>query len=100
VLNASEQVCLARADLELGDHEAAERLLVRARGSADRVAAITAWIATAFAADKQGFGNRSIDALSRAVVTADREGIRRPFRTFDAIRLDPVADQFDGDHQA
>lgn len=93
VLTPSEQVCLARALLSAGDHAAAERLLGRVRESTDHVAAVTAWIATAFAADAEGHGNRSIDALSRAVLIAEREGIRRPFRRFDQRRLAVLLDR-------
>jgi LuxR family maltose regulon positive regulatory protein len=93
VLTPSEQVCLARALLAAGDHAAAERLLSRVRESTDHVAAVTAWIATAFAADVEGHGNRSIDALSRAVLIAEREGIRRPFRRFDQRRLAVLLDR-------
>ena len=93
VLTPSEQVCLARALLAAGDHAAAERLLARVRESTDHVAAVTAWIATAFAADTDGHGNRSIDALSRAVQIAEREGIRRPFRRVDQRRLGVLLDR-------
>ena len=87
VLTPSEQACLARAYLAVGDHASAERLLGRVRQGADHVAAVTAWLATAFAADAEGHSNRSIDALSRAVLIAEREEIRRPFREFDPRRL-------------
>ncbi|MCU7730449.1 LuxR C-terminal-related transcriptional regulator [Actinoplanes sp. KI2] len=93
VLTASEQVCLARALLSAGDHAAAELLLARVRESTDRVAAVTAWIATAFAADAEGHGNRSIDALSRALLIAERDEIRRPFRRFDQRRLAVLLDR-------
>ncbi|WP_051810034.1 LuxR C-terminal-related transcriptional regulator [Actinoplanes subtropicus] len=93
VLTPSEQACLARALLMAGDHAAAERLLSRVRESTDHVAAVTAWIATAFAADADGHGNRSIDALSRAVTIAEREGVRRPFRRFDQRRLAVLLDR-------
>jgi LuxR family maltose regulon positive regulatory protein len=93
VLTPSEQVCLARALLAAGDHAAAERLLSRVRESTDHVAAVTAWIATAFAADVEGHGNRSIDAMSRAVLIGEREGIRRPFRRFDQRRLAVLLDR-------
>jgi LuxR family maltose regulon positive regulatory protein len=93
VLTAAEQVCLARALLSAGDHAAAELLLARVRESTDRVAAVTAWIATAFAADAEGHGNRSIDALSRALLIAERDEIRRPFRRFDQRRLAVLVDR-------
>ncbi|MFL6115356.1 MAG: LuxR C-terminal-related transcriptional regulator, partial [Catenulispora sp.] len=93
VLTPSEQVCLARALLSAGDHTAAERLLALVRESTDHVAAVTAWIATAFATDAEGHGNRSIDALSRALQLAERDGIRRPFRRFDQRRLAVLLDR-------
>jgi LuxR family maltose regulon positive regulatory protein len=93
VLNPQELVCLARALLAVGEHDAAERLLARVRHSADHVAAVTAWIATAFAADAEGHGNRSIDAISRAVAIAEREGFRAVFRAFDQRRLAVLLDR-------
>jgi LuxR family maltose regulon positive regulatory protein len=93
VFTPSEQACLARATLAGGDHATAERLLSVVREGTDHVAAVTAWIATAFAADAEGHGNRSIDALSRAVLIAEREGVRRPFRTFDQRRLAVLLDR-------
>ncbi|MFI5897735.1 LuxR C-terminal-related transcriptional regulator [Actinoplanes sp. NPDC051513] len=93
VLNPHELVCLARALLAVGDHGPAERLLARVRESADHVSAVTAWIATAFAADAEGHGNRSIDAISRAVTIAEREGFRAVFRSFDQRRLAILLDR-------
>jgi LuxR family maltose regulon positive regulatory protein len=87
VLHPQEQVLLARALLTNGEHGAAEWLLSRVRESTDQVSAVTAWIATALAADSEGHGNRSIDALSRAVRIAERQGIRAAFRSFDQRRL-------------
>jgi LuxR family maltose regulon positive regulatory protein len=93
VLTPSEQVVLARALLALGEYAAAERLLAAVRDGADHIAAVTAWIATAFAADAEGHGNWSIDALSRAILTGDREGVRRPFRKFDQRRMAVLLDR-------
>jgi LuxR family maltose regulon positive regulatory protein len=93
VLTPSEQVVLARALLTMGEHAAAERLLAPVRDGADHIAAVTAWIATAFAADAEGHGNRSIDALSSAVHAAERDGIRRPFRKFDRRRMAVLLDR-------
>ncbi|WP_433383923.1 LuxR C-terminal-related transcriptional regulator [Actinoplanes sp. CA-142083] len=93
VLNPHELVCLARALLAVGEHDAAERLLARVRQSTDHVSAVTAWIATAFAADAEGHGNRSIDAISRAVAIAEREGFGAVFRSFDQRRLAVLLDR-------
>ncbi|WP_433291798.1 LuxR C-terminal-related transcriptional regulator [Actinoplanes sp. CA-030573] len=93
ILTPAEQVTLARAYLGLGEHAAAERLLARVRGGADHVAATVAWLATAFAAEAEGHGNRSIDALSQAVAVSEREGIRRPFRMVDQRRLAVLLDR-------
>ncbi|MFC7278886.1 LuxR C-terminal-related transcriptional regulator [Paractinoplanes rhizophilus] len=93
ILSPHELVCLARALLAVGEHDAAERLLARVRQGADHVAAVTAWIATAFAADAEGHGNRSIDAISRAVAIAEREGFRAVFRSFDQRRLAVLLDR-------
>ncbi|GIM95937.1 transcriptional regulator [Paractinoplanes toevensis] len=92
-LTQAEQVCTARAHLAVSNHQEAEVLLARVREGTNHVAAVTAWIATAFAADAEGHGNRSIDALSRAVQAAEREGIRRPFRRFDARRMNALLDR-------
>jgi LuxR family transcriptional regulator, maltose regulon positive regulatory protein len=83
----AEQACLARAYLMIGDHAAADYLAARVREGPDRLAAITGWIVTALVADAQGHTTRSIDSLSQAVLRADADGIRRPFRRFDARRI-------------
>ncbi|GIF21904.1 transcriptional regulator [Paractinoplanes tereljensis] len=92
-LTPAEQVCLARAHLAVSDHQEAEGLLARVRQGTNHVAVATAWIATAFSADAEGHGNRSIDALSHAVLAAEREGIRRPFRRFDERRMAALLDR-------
>jgi LuxR family transcriptional regulator, maltose regulon positive regulatory protein len=84
----SEAVCLARAELALGNLDLAEALAARARAaSPGNLVAVWAWTVTALVADAQGYGNRSVDALAHAVRIADREGIRRPFLTLGDRRL-------------
>jgi LuxR family maltose regulon positive regulatory protein len=90
-LRPAEQVCLGRAYLALGDHDAAEELLVRAGNSPDMVAAVTAWIALALLAEAKGHVGRSVDAMSRAGALARRNGIRGPFRRFDPARVAALA---------
>lgn len=76
----AETVCLARAELALGNLDLAEALAGRARSvSPGKLVAVWAWTVTALVADAQGHGNRSVDALASAVRIAEREGIRRPF---------------------
>jgi LuxR family maltose regulon positive regulatory protein len=76
----AETVCLARAELALGNLDLAEALAGRARSaSPGKLVAVWAWTVTALVADAQGHGNRSVDALASAVRIAQREGIRRPF---------------------
>jgi LuxR family maltose regulon positive regulatory protein len=88
-----EQVLLARAHLMIGDYADAEDLAARVRQGPDRMAAVAAWIVTALVADAQGHGNRSVDALSEAVLRADLEGVRRPFRRFDARRISALTER-------
>ncbi|WP_433829878.1 LuxR C-terminal-related transcriptional regulator [Actinoplanes sp. CA-015351] len=89
----AEQVCLARAYLLAGDETGAERLLARVREGADRVAAVSAWIVTALAADARGHGGRAGEALSRALADAEPELLRQPFHRFDAPRMMVLAER-------
>jgi LuxR family maltose regulon positive regulatory protein len=83
----AEQVALARAYEVSGDYAAAEDLLARVREGPDSVAAVTAWVLTALIADAQAHARRSADALTRALLRAEVEGVRRPFRRFDSERM-------------
>jgi LuxR family maltose regulon positive regulatory protein len=86
-LAPAEQVCLARGYLALGDHHAAEHLLGLARDGSDVVSAVAAWVLTALDADAHGRSGRAADALGRALTTAERDRIRRPFRRLDPERM-------------
>jgi LuxR family transcriptional regulator, maltose regulon positive regulatory protein len=84
----AEAVCLARAELALGNLDLAEALAARARAaSPGNLVAVWAWTVTALVSDAQGYGNRSVDALATAVRIAQRESIRRPFLTLGDRRL-------------
>jgi LuxR family maltose regulon positive regulatory protein len=85
-LTARERVCLARAELALGELVAAEAVLAPLSGS-DVVATVEAWIVTALVADTQRQGNRSVDALANAFAIAERQGVRRPFLILGERRL-------------
>jgi len=75
-----EQVLRARAELALGNADEAEALLAPVRAAAtDVVAAVEAWLVTAVLAELQGRGGRSVEALTRALILAEPQGIRRPF---------------------
>ncbi|WP_433292599.1 LuxR C-terminal-related transcriptional regulator [Actinoplanes sp. CA-030573] len=87
-LRPAEQVCLGRAYLALGSLDKAEELLGQARNSPHMIAAVTAWIGLALVAEARGHVSRSVDAMSRAGQLARRNGIRRPFRHFDASRIE------------
>lgn len=87
VMLPAEQVMLARAYETAGEYAAAEDLLARVRESPDTVSATTAWLITALIADAQGHTRQSSDALARAVVLSEAEGVRRPFLRFDSERL-------------
>lgn len=89
-----ELVCLARAELALGDPHAAEELLAPLRADpCDTLAAVEAWIVTALVADAQRQGNRSVEALAWAFELAEREGARRPFLTIGERRLAPLLER-------
>lgn len=92
-LIAAEQVCLARAYLATGNLTAAEPLLARVRGGADRIAAVGAWLLSALAADTQGRSAVASEALARALAAAEPERIRRPFRRYDAHRVLVLAER-------
>jgi LuxR family maltose regulon positive regulatory protein len=90
VLADRRRVCLARADLALGDTRQAQLLLERVRhASTDIVATVEAWILTALLAEDQDTrsGGRAGDALAHAVALAAGEEIRRPFFMIDKPRL-------------
>jgi LuxR family maltose regulon positive regulatory protein len=89
----AEQVTLARAYELSGDYTAAEDLLARVREGPDSVAAVTAWVVTALIAEAQGHARRSADALTRAMLRADVEGVRRAFRRFDSERMATLAER-------
>ena len=91
VLTQGELVCLACAHLMLGDVAAAEPLLRKGREGPHAVAAVVAWTATALLADAAGRAEVSAEALSHASAMAERNTIRRSFRTFDRRRLAAVA---------
>jgi LuxR family maltose regulon positive regulatory protein len=89
----AEQVMLARAYEQKGEYGAAEELLARTREGPDPVSAVTAWVVTALIADAQGNVRRSADALGHAVLRAEGESIRRPFRKFDSHRMTLLAER-------
>ncbi|MFF0374308.1 LuxR C-terminal-related transcriptional regulator [Actinoplanes missouriensis] len=89
----AEQVCLARAHHDTGDEAAAEPLLSRVRAGSDRVAAVSAWILTALAADAQGHGGRAGEALSHALADAEPELLRQPFRRIGSPRMLVLAER-------
>jgi LuxR family maltose regulon positive regulatory protein len=93
VLLPAEQVMLARAYELTGDYTTAEQLLARVREGPDTVAAVTAWVVTALIADTQGHARRSADALAHALLRAESEHIRRPFRKFDSERLGQLTER-------
>ncbi len=82
-----ERVCLARADLALGNTDEIEALLAPVREVPhDIVAAVQAWLVTALIADERGRRDAAVDALSRALALAEPEGIRRPFFSIERQR--------------
>jgi LuxR family maltose regulon positive regulatory protein len=89
----AEQVLLARAYELSGEYEAAEDLAGRVREGPDTVSAVSAWVVTALIADARGLVRQSADALARAVLRAEIEGIRRPFRKFDSARITVLAER-------
>jgi LuxR family maltose regulon positive regulatory protein len=86
-LSPSEHICLARANLMATRLGAAESKLDRIRAGSDRVSAVSAWILTALIADTRGRHSTAADALYQALVLAEPDHIRRPFRLCDPQRL-------------
>ncbi|WP_231956977.1 MULTISPECIES: LuxR C-terminal-related transcriptional regulator [unclassified Actinoplanes] len=88
-----EQLLLAHARQLTGRTAEAEELLALLRDGPDRVAAVSAWLLTALAADAQGRGQRAGEALGQALAAAEPIGIRRPFRRFDNARVLALAER-------
>ncbi|MBB4740121.1 LuxR family maltose regulon positive regulatory protein [Actinoplanes octamycinicus] len=92
-LYPAEQLRVAQAWQAAGLPARAEELLARVREGTDRLAAVSAWLLTALAADAQGRGQRAADAMARALAGAEPEHLRRPFRRFDADRVLVLAER-------
>jgi LuxR family maltose regulon positive regulatory protein len=89
-----ERVCLARAQLLLGEPVQAEQSVAPARRSAGTVVdEVQAWLVTALAADRARADHRALDAVAHAVDLAEKECVRRPFATFDADRVPRLLDR-------
>lgn len=75
-----ERLLRARALLDLADPRGAEDVLapLRTAGLEPR-SAVEMWVLTALAADRLREDRRADEALHRALVAAEPEGIRRPF---------------------
>jgi LuxR family maltose regulon positive regulatory protein len=83
-----ELSCLARAAVAQGDLRRAEALLAPLLAtSSDPVASVEAWIVTALIADSQRQGNRSVEALTRALAIAEPDRLRRPFVSIGGGRM-------------
>lgn len=89
-----EQTCLAEAFLAAGDPHRAEEILspLRVRSN-DPTAAVEVWLLTTLVADRLGASDRALDALRRAVDTARREGVRRPYLFGHRDRLSRLLSQ-------
>jgi LuxR family maltose regulon positive regulatory protein len=75
-----ERLLRARAMLDLADPRGAEDVLAPLRGAGIQPhSAVEMWVLTALAADRLRDDRRSSEALHRALVAAEPEGIRRPF---------------------
>jgi LuxR family maltose regulon positive regulatory protein len=93
-MTSRERVCLARAELTLNDLERAEEVLKPVRTtSSDIVSAVEAWIVTALVAEAQRQGTRSTDALAAAFALAEKQCVRRPFRTITERNLTQLVDR-------
>ncbi|BCY11372.1 LuxR C-terminal-related transcriptional regulator [Actinoplanes sp. L3-i22] len=88
-----EQLRLAQAYQMAGHPGRAEAVLSVLHEGPDRIAAVSAWLLTALAADTQGRGARAGEALGRALAAAEPDRIRRPFRRFDAGRIMALAER-------
>jgi LuxR family transcriptional regulator, maltose regulon positive regulatory protein len=76
------RICAARAQLALGAPRVAEAVLAPIRRTAPDVGvAVETWVASSLVADALRQGNRSVDALGRAVALAEPQNLRRPFIT-------------------
>ncbi len=85
---AHEQLCLARAFLELGDAQRADKLLEPLRGATVREGPLVeAWLLTALTAEALREDNRAVDALRHALELAGPDEIRRPFVELGGDRL-------------
>jgi LuxR family maltose regulon positive regulatory protein len=83
-----ERLLRARALLESGDPHGAEATLAPLRDEGlDHRAAVELWVLTALAADKLREDRRAGEALRRALVAAEPEGIRRPFLAWGGDHL-------------
>jgi LuxR family maltose regulon positive regulatory protein len=73
-------ICAARAELAMGEGARAEERVVAMRGAAkSAVTEVWAWLITALAADSRRDDHRAVDAMDRALIAAEPEGIVRPF---------------------
>ena len=88
-LTYAEQVCRARAAFARGDLRRAEDLLAAPPElMSPTVATVEAHILAALIADTLRRPSRAADALARAFVVAEREGIHRPFIVLGGSQLD------------
>jgi LuxR family maltose regulon positive regulatory protein len=86
-----ERVCQARALLQSGQPEAAEKLVAPVRELAtSRGAEVEAWLVTAVAADHGREDHRATSAIQRALELAAEDGFRRPFMLFDRERMSRI----------
>jgi LuxR family maltose regulon positive regulatory protein len=84
-------LCMARAELALGDAVAAETELADVRDHSENPSALAvSWLLTALAADHQRNDHRAMSALDRALAAAEPENIRRPFVALGDRRLEAL----------
>ncbi|MEU4426583.1 LuxR C-terminal-related transcriptional regulator [Actinoplanes sp. NPDC024001] len=81
----AEQALLGRALIALGEVPAGTGLLTRAAAGPNRIAAVQALIALGLLAGDRG---EPSDAIDRAMILAEPDGIRRPFRLLPAGRAE------------
>src|SRR5512133_445421 len=84
-------LCMARAELALGDAAAAEAELADVRDKSENPSAVAlSWLITALAADHQRNDHRALYAFDRALAAAEPENIRRPFVALGDRRLEAL----------
>ncbi len=87
-----ERVCLARALLELGQPERALDMVAPVR-DLDTGTAVSAWLITALAANRNREDHRTNTAIAKALELAEPEGWRRPFASLQPDRLKRLVDR-------